>query len=351
MPGVARRRAQGTTRTRSSSPTGHVATTGTTIPGSPATRSTSAGRPRLLPSVTSVAPTAAAYSSAKARSSGLDPAVGHQIRWRARSAGERRSRPASGPAALTSAAIGSVVTSSALNPAGSGPPRPATLPNARSISWRSSAPSAWTRSRRMLISTVSPGSSAAAARISRAGGWRSPQTSTRSGSGGVPRASAAARSATSSTSRAPGRKRSPAAVSTTPPRRRSSSCPSAASSRATRLDSACWVRSSDAAARPKCPWSTTATKARTCARSRSTSPTVAQPVVVVGPRELLDGCAAAWWSAAMATDPPASARPSTSTPAARKPCTASSSSSTTASCATRSSSRCSARGSRSTSST
>src|SRR5215211_8280560 len=50
-----------------------------------------------------------------------------------------------------------------------------------------------------------------------------------------------------------------------------------------RLDNACWDSASVCAARPKCPWSTTATKARTCARSRSTG---AQSGTTTGCRRL-----------------------------------------------------------------
>src|SRR5439155_4643232 len=73
--------------------------------------------------------------------------------------------------------------------------------------------------------------------------------------------------------RAGARNRCPASVSRTARACRvNKATPSSRSSRAIRLDNACWVRKSRPAARPKCRSSAAATNARTCARSRSTPP-------------------------------------------------------------------------------
>ena len=122
----------------------------------------------------------------------------------------------------------------------------------------------------------------------RIGPYRWPHTSTRSGRL-VCRAAATAWSPAASTRRAGPRKRLPASVSSTwclP--RTNNSTPSSSSSRAIRLDSACWLRNSPAAARPKCSsprWP------RTRAPGRGRDPPShlgRQPPVVMSDRQLLD---------------------------------------------------------------
>jgi len=134
VPRVVRCRAQRDDADPSWPASGQAAATGATRSRSAAVRSINASRPRLVPSELSAAPIDRAYSAANARSSTLLPAVGHQMPWRTRSSGVAWSRAASGPRALTSTAIGSVVTSSALSSPGSASSRLAAFPNARSSS-------------------------------------------------------------------------------------------------------------------------------------------------------------------------------------------------------------------------
>ncbi len=118
-------------------------------------------------------------------------------------------------------------------------------------------------------------------------------TSTRSGRRPV-RTDATARSATRSSSRAWGRNACPSMVSRAPRAVRvNSRTPRVRSSAAMRLETACWVTASSAAASWNCPASAAATKVRTV--SRSIPGTLrAQPLVVAGRSRgcLTPGCGA-----------------------------------------------------------
>src|SRR6476646_5682044 len=141
-----------------------------------------------------------------------------------------------------------------------------------SISPRRNAVTAAERSRLWPISVLSSGMAATTCPPVRIGSYRCPHTSIRSGRPGS-RAASTARSAAARVCRAGTSNRCPASVSRTVRACRvNKTTPSSRSSRAIRLDNACWVRKSRPAARPKCSSSAAVTNARTGARSRSTSP-------------------------------------------------------------------------------